>query len=227
MFLTMYCRRRSYSNLYRIEPSVAQVSSLALECWYIALGGAIVLGRVMQFLLAAAFWVGRIDVPFLHPDVQLFGYSFDYVPTHFTKDLLVHEAHRHPYIERLAQMYLMRLRHEKFVSEAGAAWRQLAILSLFPWLSKHRVFDAEKVDQAKKSLVDDQLGRAREPQRPVYMQVASAIAAEGKGVAEKAISPVSKLDVRELVNWGVSKSDDSSDGLKADEFSDAAGTIWK
>ena len=77
------------------------------------------------------------------------GYAFDYVPHHFFKDLLIHEAHRHPYIERLAQMYLMRLRHEdSFVSEAGSAWQQLMVLAIFPWLEKQRIFTDERKHEA-------------------------------------------------------------------------------
>jgi hypothetical protein len=84
------------------------------------------------------------------------GYSFDYVPTHFVKDLLVHEAHRHPYIERLAQIYLMKLRHKAFVSDAGAAWRQLIVVTLFPWLTKYRLFNEERVTQPLQILKERQ-----------------------------------------------------------------------
>lgn len=119
MLLTMCCRAAQYRAFYRIRPGGARISSLALECWFIGVAGSIVLGRVAQFLLAAAFWVGRIDTRFLSEDVvsrltnllryqsipthqllaptyaqSVFGYSFDYVPLYFTKDLLVHEAHR-------------------------------------------------------------------------------------------------------------------------------------
>lgn len=175
MIITLFCRRLSFRSFYRVKPRAAQASSLALECWYIALGGSIVLGRVVQYLLAAAFWVGRCDVPFLHPDVQLFGYAFDYVPTHFTKELLVHEAHRHPFIERLAQMYLMKLRHARFVNNAGAAWRQLAVLALFPWLRKHRVLDVERLNQAKRSLLQEKISQMNELERPAFVRAASAL----------------------------------------------------
>ena len=76
------------------------------------------------------------------------GYQFDYVPAYFINDLLVHEAHRHPYIERLAQIYLMKLRHRSFGGRACAVWRQLVVISYFPWLAKYRAFDESKRYQA-------------------------------------------------------------------------------
>ena len=144
MLLTTGCRSFQYRSFFRIRPGAARVSSLALECWYFGLASSTALCRVLQFLLAAALWVGRIDVNFLAEDVNFLGYSFDYVPSSFVKDLLVHEAHRHPYMERLAQMYLMKLKHPAtFGTRAGAAWRQLAVVALFPWMSQFRVLQTE------------------------------------------------------------------------------------
>ena len=66
------------------------------------------------------------------------------MPTSFKRDLLVHEAHTHPYIERLGATYLLRLRdRESFGSVSGAAWRSLFVCGLMPWIVKHRVNNSE------------------------------------------------------------------------------------
>jgi len=85
------------------------------------------------------FWIGRIDSVFLSNDVVMFGYRFDKSQHQFVSELLVHEAHRHPYIERMAAMYLMRFKYrEKFCLDTGAAWRRIFICTLFPWMLKYR-----------------------------------------------------------------------------------------
>ena len=172
MVLTMGCRAAQYRSLYRIRPASARVASLALECWYIGLGGSVLLGRVTQFLFAAAFWVGRIDVKFLADDVTVMGYHFDYVPLNFVKDLLVHEAHRHPYLERLAQVYLMKLAHpQKFCgTRAGVVWRQLAVLALCPWLSRYRVLGQDRLAMRAYSVDEDELQQDERGIEEIFLQ---------------------------------------------------------
>jgi hypothetical protein len=145
MVVVKSCRKRHYAGFYRTNPKGANLAVLALECWFIGLGGGVLVGRFTQFILAACFFVGRTDVPFLSRDVALLGYAFDYVPTNFVKDVLVHEAHRHPYFERLLAMYLMKLKNDKFGSEAGACWRQLFVVALMPWFIKLRVFSDKRL----------------------------------------------------------------------------------
>ena len=54
-------------------------------------------------------------------------------------DILQHEAHRHPYIETLGVMYLLKLRHgNNFCTLAGSCRRLIFVYVLMPWLSKYR-----------------------------------------------------------------------------------------
>jgi hypothetical protein len=122
--------------------------------------------RLCQFILAACFFVGRTDVPFLSADVSMFGYIFDYAPQSFVKDILVHEAHHHPYIERLFAMYMMKLKSDEFCSDAGACWRQLFVAALMPWLVKLRVFSDERLGDK----VDEYNARRREGQLPLQIR---------------------------------------------------------
>lgn len=111
------------------------------------------LTRLGQFLGGAFFWIGRIDVPFLADDISLAGVALDMVPLYFVKDILVHEAHHHPYMERLAQMYVMKARYRNtFVSRAGTVWRQLVLLAFLPWMARCRVFGSERRKQALETL---------------------------------------------------------------------------
>ena len=144
--LVKFCRKRHYAGFYRTNPMGANLTVLALECWFIGLGGGVLVARFISFILAACFFIGRTDVPFLSKEVALGGYAFEFVPTNFVKDILVHEAHRHPYLERLLAMYMMKLKSDKFCSDAGACWRQLFVVTLMPWFMKLRVFSDKRLE---------------------------------------------------------------------------------
>ena len=83
--------------------------------------------------------------------------ELDAYPIQFRQDLLVHDTHRHPYMERLSVLYMMKLRYgDKFGSRAGSAWRLIFVMALMPWLRRYRL-DEDKKEAAfeQAQLVDD------------------------------------------------------------------------
>lgn len=119
---------------------------VALESWNVALTTGFLLGRGVKLVFATMLNIGRIDRPFLDLDASRLYYapklyfSLDFYPTIFRKALLCVEAHRHPYIERLGMIYLMKIRHkEAFARTSGSCWRLLFVFALMPWLRKYRI----------------------------------------------------------------------------------------
>lgn len=109
-----------------------------------------------KLIITAALFVGRIDTPFLADGVGRVGpVELDNYPNIFLKDVLSHEAHRHPFIELLGVMYLMKLRYgENFGKRAGSTWRLIFVLALFPWLNKYRILEKEEPDVADELELD-------------------------------------------------------------------------
>lgn len=107
----------------------------------IAIEIATVLFMILGFklLIAATLFIGRVDIPFLSEEACFIGpFELDAYPLMFRKDLLTHEAHRHPYLERMGVMYMMKMRHDDFGNYAGTCWRMLFIYALVPWMRKYR-----------------------------------------------------------------------------------------
>jgi hypothetical protein len=94
-------------------------------------------------MIVSSASLGMIDRPFLAKGIGKLGkMSLDSLPTIHTTDILIHEAHRHPYIEMLGLVYLMKFRYaENFCHRAGSTWRLILIYALMPWLHKYRIRD--------------------------------------------------------------------------------------
>ena len=84
-------------------------------------------------------------------DNYFFPIGLDNFPHIFRQSILAADAHRHPYIERLGMMYLMKLKHgEKFGKKSASTWRLLFVFALMPWLRKYRILDdVTDVDESK------------------------------------------------------------------------------
>lgn len=135
------CRCTLWSSFYRVRPGAANIGILALEWGNFAISAGYILARSIKLLLAAMTFIGRIDTPFLAHNVGRIGpLELDNYPIVHMKDVLTHEAHRHPYIEQLGVIYLMKLRYTKhFGKRAGTCWRMIFVYALFPWLHKYRI----------------------------------------------------------------------------------------
>jgi len=100
--------------------------------------------------------VGKIDRPLLAKGVgELGNIELDAYPTMHVRDLVAFEAHRHPYIEILGTMYLMKLRYSNlFGSQAGSAWRLMFVYALLPWMYQYRIHDTPGEEIGPDGLVE-------------------------------------------------------------------------
>ena len=115
---------------------------------------------MLKLILIAVSSIGQIDRPLLAEGVgKIGGFEFDPYPTIHLRDIITHEAHRHPYIEILGTIYLMKLRHSNlFVKRAGSTWRLFFVYALFPWLHHYRIFGSSDGNISKEKSMDDDLG---------------------------------------------------------------------
>ena len=139
--LLKICRCTMYQGFYRKRPLSANLTLLALEWANFSLSVGFVFLRVVKVIIASSIYIGRIDTPLLAPGVGKFGdLELDNYPTIYMKDILTNEAHRHPYIELLGVMYLMKLRYgDSFGQRAGSCWRLIFVYALMPWMHKYRI----------------------------------------------------------------------------------------
>lgn len=153
MMFLFFARRRFHDRaFYRVQPAAANVVGVILETWQLGVTTLYVLKRMVTLIAASFVFVGRIDVPFLSERAdEIAGYQLDKFPFVFRKDMLLHEAHRHPYLDILGLIYMLKLRHKNdFGSPAGSCWRLLFVFALMPWLRKSRLrSDETKFGDAK------------------------------------------------------------------------------
>jgi len=136
----MTCRTKFFSRFYRKRPAFSNVVSMFLESINFVLMSAVVVTRMVKLLITSALYVGRLDIPILAPNVGDFHwFNLDSYNDWFMTDVLLVEAHRHPYLEVLGTQYLLKIKHgEAHINRAGSVWRMLFVTTLMPWLQKYR-----------------------------------------------------------------------------------------
>ncbi|EED94555.1 predicted protein [Thalassiosira pseudonana CCMP1335] len=146
----------SGETFYRSNPAIANCINVLLESWNLGISVLFVVIRMITLVSVAFIYVARVDVPFLSVHADEIGpVVLDKAPYVFRKDILQHEAHRHPYLERIGSIYMMKLRYgDRFGREAGTAWRLLFVFALMPWLRRYRI-RAEENNVASDTHIED------------------------------------------------------------------------
>jgi hypothetical protein len=146
VLVLLFLRRQYCAAYYRMETMKDNFMNLILECWTLGISSGFMLIRACQLFFLTACYLGRLDTPMLADGVGIFNFgivnniALDSYPIAFRKDLLSHDAHRHPMIERLGTMYMLKLRYgDDFGRRSGSCWRVLFVLCLMPWMRKYRL----------------------------------------------------------------------------------------
>jgi len=148
--LVLVCLRlNTFSGFYRKRPAAGNIWFIVMEVWNVALSVGFMLARSIKMIVIGLLFIARTDTPFLAPGVGYVGrLNLDHYPVTFKRDLLLHDAHRHCWIERLGVMYLLKLKHrDQFATRGGSCWRLLWVLIFMPWMHKYRALsDAGMID---------------------------------------------------------------------------------
>mmetsp|Transcript_26472 Transcript_26472/g.39307 ORF Transcript_26472/g.39307 Transcript_26472/m.39307 type:complete len:1089 (-) Transcript_26472:205-3471(-) len=130
-----------YAAFYRTKPLSANVVNTCMECYAIGISLWFIMVRAIKITILAALYLGRTDTPLFASGVGIFGpLEIDNWPTVTRKEILLHDAHRHPYLDTLGYLYMMQLRFRDggFMKRACSAWRLIFVQALMPWLHKYR-----------------------------------------------------------------------------------------
>lgn len=139
MLIVYLGMRGVFAGYYRKKPAQGNIVSLVLEIVNIGYTIATALGRAAKLIMITTLYIGRLDTPLLATGVSI-GPLGDPYPNMFRKDILSHEAHRHPMLELLGTMYMLKIRYgEKFGNKAGYSFRLIFAVALMPWIRKYRV----------------------------------------------------------------------------------------
>lgn len=162
VILSFFLNNYGFTGFYRKRPLLANISSLCFECWHLALTSSYIIMRIVKLFIIIIIYIGRIDTPVLGQGVGEIGpIKLDAFPFIFKQDLLAIDAHRHPYIERLGMMYIMKLKHgDNFAKRTGSIWRLLFVFALFPWLRQYRILNEEDTVSLEVASKDTDLGKS-------------------------------------------------------------------
>lgn len=154
VLILLFLRRKYCAAYYRMETMKDNFMNLVLECWNLGVSSGFMLVRACQLFFLTACYLGRLDTPMLADGVGVFNLgivknvALDSYPIAFRKDLLSHDAHRHPMIERLGTMYMMKMRYgNDFGRRSGSCWRVLFVLCLMPWMRKYRLRSISSMEE--------------------------------------------------------------------------------
>lgn len=126
--------------------------------------------------------------------------ELDPYPTMHVRDLVAHEAHRHPYIEILGTMYLMKLRYSKsFGSRAGSAWRLMFVYALLPWMYQYRIHDYDGGEDIDLDAVVEKADADSEDTPPVALAFDSALTTIPDG-SKVDLSSAEPLSLKAFIN---------------------------
>lgn len=134
----------TFAGFYRTRVSQSNIGGLLVECVMVGFGVALAIFRALVCVSISLMYIARADRKLFASDITIgFGHQLlrtrDHLPVSFRKEILIQEAHHHPFIETLGKVYLTKLLHrEHFANRQGSCMRLLFTLALMPWLQRYR-----------------------------------------------------------------------------------------